>query len=81
MSLPQLLPIKQNAFASTDPEKVKAVEVYLRSMPPLVQSGEVKKLRNLLVDVYERRRFILQAGEGLQSFFPILPIFVLLTES
>jgi 3-deoxy-7-phosphoheptulonate synthase len=51
-----------------DPGALDSVRERLRSLPPLVFAGEVRALLAALGEVCERRAFLLQAGDCVESF-------------
>ena len=51
-----------------NPERVEAARERLAAMPPLVFAGEARSLRDALADVADRRAFLLQAGDCVESF-------------
>ena len=46
-----------------DPAEVREVLAKLRALPPLVTSWEVERLKSLIADAQEGRRFLLQGGD------------------
>jgi 3-deoxy-7-phosphoheptulonate synthase len=46
-----------------DPAEVRAVVARLRALPPLVTSWEVERLKSLIADAQQGRRFLLQGGD------------------
>lgn len=60
-------PIKQNVLYN-DPAALQASLDKLSILPPLVQSAEIDKLRNLLADVALGKAFLLQGGDCAESF-------------
>ncbi|MFP4579487.1 MAG: 3-deoxy-7-phosphoheptulonate synthase class II [Candidatus Sumerlaeia bacterium] len=59
-----------------DKDELEAVVLRLHSMPPLVNSWEINRLRRLLNDAYEGRRFILQGGDCAESFAQCTPEYI-----
>ena len=56
-----------------DPSALEAVLARLRRLPPLVVSGEISRLRNLLADAAAGRRFLLQGGDCAEQFKDCTP--------
>ncbi|HSP81803.1 MAG TPA: 3-deoxy-7-phosphoheptulonate synthase, partial [Myxococcaceae bacterium] len=50
-----------------DPKEVEDVVATLGLLPPLVTSWEVERLRELLAEAQEGRRFLLQGGDCAES--------------
>jgi 3-deoxy-7-phosphoheptulonate synthase len=46
-----------------DPAEVEAAVAKLRALPPLVTSWEVERLKHLVADAQEGKRFVLQGGD------------------
>lgn len=59
-----------NAYpiAYPDASALASAEATLRSLPPLVTSWEVEKLRALLAEAQEGKRFLLQGGDCAEMF-------------
>lgn len=55
--------LQPHQFLYQDREAVEAAVTKLRSFPPLVTSGEIERLRSLLAEAQEGRRFVLQGGD------------------
>lgn len=51
------------AIAYEDPAALDAANERLRSLPPLVTSWEIEKLKRLLAEAQEGKRFLLQGGD------------------
>ena len=51
-----------------DQAALRAVEVQLSRMPPLVFAGEVRKLKRALGEVAAGKAFLLQGGDCAESF-------------
>lgn len=51
-----------------DPDRLSAVAADLRSLPPLVTSWEIEKLKRQIADAAEGRRFLLQGGDCAERF-------------
>lgn len=51
-----------------DKKKLEEVEARLRSYPPLVFAGEIRRLTSLLGEVAEGKAFLLQGGDCSESF-------------
>src|SRR4051812_27519544 len=49
--------------AYDDPAELESALVRLRALPPLVTAWEVQRLRGLLADAEDGRRFLLQGGD------------------
>ncbi len=60
-------PIEQ-AIHYPDASALEAATARLRSMPPLVTSWEIERLRSQLADAEEGRRFVLQGGDCAETF-------------
>jgi len=60
-------PIKQQPVYSDEAAVRKCAET-LRSLPPIVHPSEVDKLRELLAEVADGKRFILQGGDCAERF-------------
>ncbi|HLM47273.1 MAG TPA: 3-deoxy-7-phosphoheptulonate synthase class II, partial [Myxococcaceae bacterium] len=56
-----------------DPKEVDDVVSSLNRLPPLVTSWEVERLRELLADAQEGRRFLLQGGDCAESLSDCRP--------
>ncbi len=56
-----------------DAAAVEAVEDRLRTLPPLVTSWEVERLKNMLGEAGQGRRFLLQGGDCAESFAEVEP--------
>jgi 3-deoxy-7-phosphoheptulonate synthase len=56
-----------------DPKEVEDVVTSLNRLPPLVTSWEVERLRELLADAQEGRRFLLQGGDCAESLSDCRP--------
>lgn len=61
---------KPNAYgvAYPDAAEVARAEQTLRTMPPLVTSWEVERLRELIADAQQGKRFLLQGGDCAEMF-------------
>ena len=53
----------QHAVAYDDPGAVDAAVKELRRLPPLVTSWEIERLRSLIAEAQEGKRFVLQGGD------------------
>jgi 3-deoxy-7-phosphoheptulonate synthase len=53
----------QHAVAYDDPAAVDAAVKDLRRLPPLVTSWEIERLRSLIAEAQEGKRFVLQGGD------------------
>lgn len=53
----------QHAVAYDDPAAVEAAVKDLRRLPPLVTSWEIERLRSLIAEAQEGKRFVLQGGD------------------
>jgi 3-deoxy-7-phosphoheptulonate synthase len=51
-----------------DPAELERVFGRLRELPPLVTSWEIQRLRNLLGDAQDGKRFLLQGGDCAETF-------------
>jgi 3-deoxy-7-phosphoheptulonate synthase len=56
-----------------DPQEVEDVVTALGRLPPLVTSWEVERLRELLADAQQGRRFLLQGGDCAESLSDCRP--------
>ncbi len=56
-----------------DPSALEGVLAHLRRLPPLVVPQEVDRLRTLLADAAEGRRFLLQGGDCAEQFQDCAP--------
>jgi 3-deoxy-7-phosphoheptulonate synthase len=56
-----------------DPQEVEEVVTALGRLPPLVTSWEVERLRELLADAQQGRRFLLQGGDCAESLSDCRP--------
>jgi 3-deoxy-7-phosphoheptulonate synthase len=59
-------PLSQE-FLYEDPRAVDSAVAALRELPPLVTSWEIERLKALLADAQEGRRFVLQGGDCAES--------------
>jgi 3-deoxy-7-phosphoheptulonate synthase len=57
----------------TDRAAVDAAVDKLRSLPPLVTSGEIERLRSLIADAQAGRRFLLQGGDCAETLADCRP--------
>jgi 3-deoxy-7-phosphoheptulonate synthase len=57
-----------------DPAALERVLGELRSLPPLVTSWEILRLREQLAEVAEGRQFVLQAGDCAERFIDCTPV-------
>ncbi len=55
--------IEQQQIVYEDRDAVDAAVAKLRTLPPLVTSGEIERLRTLIADAQDGRRFVLQGGD------------------
>jgi 3-deoxy-7-phosphoheptulonate synthase len=55
--------VDAQAVEYDDPAAVEAVSTRLRELPPLVTSWEITRLRELLADAQQGKRFLLQGGD------------------
>lgn len=53
----------QQALAYEDPEELEFVLAELRSLPPLVTSWEIERLRREIAEAQDGKRFLLQGGD------------------
>jgi 3-deoxy-7-phosphoheptulonate synthase len=60
-------------FAYDDPAALERVVERLRTLPPLVTSWEIDRLRDLLADVEAGRRFLLQGGDCAETLADCRP--------
>ncbi|ATB27302.1 3-deoxy-7-phosphoheptulonate synthase class II [Melittangium boletus] len=65
-------PITQDV-AYEDPKELEDVVTALSRLPPLVTSWEVERLRELLAEAQQGRRFLLQGGDCAESLFDCRP--------
>lgn len=56
-----------------DPEAVARAVAKLRDLPPLVTSWEIERLRRLIADAQEGRRFLLQGGDCAETLADCRP--------
>lgn len=56
-----------------DADAVAAVVERLRSLPPLVTSWEIERLRGMLAEAQEGRRFVLQGGDCAETLVDCTP--------
>ncbi|MDQ3035964.1 MAG: 3-deoxy-7-phosphoheptulonate synthase [Myxococcota bacterium] len=56
-----------------DPDALASAVARLRSMPPLVTSWEIEKLKKHLADAQEGRRFVLQGGDCAETLADCRP--------
>jgi len=60
-------------IAYPDAEKLAGVTDKLRSLPPLVTSWEIERLRSLMADAEEGKRFLLQGGDCAETLADCRP--------
>jgi 3-deoxy-7-phosphoheptulonate synthase len=67
---PESWKTKPLAHAITYPDsgEVSRAEHTLRSLPPLVTSWEIERLRDLIADAQQGKRFLLQGGDCAEMF-------------
>lgn len=56
-----------------DPDALASAVARLRELPPLVTSGEVERLRSLIADAQQGRRFLLQGGDCAETLVDCRP--------
>lgn len=59
--------------AYDDPDAVSRVTEGLRQLPPLVTSWEIERLRRMISEAQEARRFVLQGGDCAESLADCTP--------
>jgi 3-deoxy-7-phosphoheptulonate synthase len=59
--------------AYPDPKQLQRVVAQLAALPPLVTSWEIEKLRMMLADAEQGKRFVLQGGDCAESFADCSP--------
>ncbi|MCG5056026.1 MAG: 3-deoxy-7-phosphoheptulonate synthase [Myxococcales bacterium] len=59
--------------AYPDPDKLAQVTEKLSSLPPLVTSWEIERLRSLMADAEEGKRFLLQGGDCAETLADCRP--------
>src|SRR5258708_15437697 len=64
--------LQQPCYA--DPAEVERVLADLRTLPPLVTSWEILRLRDQLGEAAEGRQFVLQAGDCAERFVDCTPV-------
>jgi 3-deoxy-7-phosphoheptulonate synthase len=57
-----------HAIAYPDSVEVSRAEQTLRALPPLVTSWEIERLRDLIADAQQGKRFLLQGGDCAEMF-------------
>lgn len=67
---------KQNPFSGVESSRMIPVVNRLRTLPSLVQFGEVDHLRKLLKQVAKRKLFILQGGDCAEQFSDCNPTLI-----
>lgn len=68
----QTKPVAQE-FGYKDPEAVEDAVARLSALPPLVTSGEIERLKGLIAEAQEGKRFLLQGGDCAESFEDCTP--------
>ena len=63
----------QHGFDYPDAAAVEAALAKLRSLPPLVTSFEIERLKAQLADAQEGRRFLLQGGDCAETLADCRP--------
>lgn len=61
------------ATAYEDPAELQSALVKLRSLPPLVTSWEIERLKEMLAQAQEGRRFLLQGGDCAETLIDCRP--------
>jgi len=56
-----------------DAEALRRSVERLRQLPPLVTSGEIERLRHLIADAQEGKRFLLQGGDCAEALADCTP--------
>ena len=64
------------APAYPDSDALEQVTAHLSSLPPLVTSWEIERLRGQLADAAEGRRFVLQGGDCAETFSECSPEYI-----
>jgi 3-deoxy-7-phosphoheptulonate synthase len=65
--------VDAQAVAYEDPEQLDAVCARLRDLPPLVTSWEIERLKRLLGDAQQGRRFVVQGGDCAETLADCRP--------
>ena len=61
------------AVSYPDPDRVESALLRLQALPPLVTSGEVERLTQLISEAQEGKRFLLQGGDCAESLADCTP--------